>query len=263
MFKKTKPLNIWAITLLAIGFIAHIALPKHLLIADSLFFAAAALHSYMIWGGKRTASYLILAMIIGYSAEFIGINTGLVFGSYYYNPENPLMIFGVPLFIPVAYGYLIYSGNLLLVAISKRFLKKSNLWLLAILSGFILTLKDVVTDPIHSTIQSEWIWRMGGAYFGVPIHNFIGWFFVFTIMTFVTVSLCWHLKGRSTKIKIDKTLLLFPSLLFSTIIFLGFLSCFDQPEKYKDIASVGAFISIFALGPYMLLAWFNSFKKES
>jgi len=263
MFKNAKSFNLWALILLTLGFIAHIVLPTHLFISNLLFLAAAATHSYMIWGGKRTASYIILAMLIGYSAEFIGINTGVVFGSYYYNPNNPLMIFGVPLFIPVAYGYLVYAGNLLCVAISKRFLIKSNLWLLAALSGFILTLKDVVTDPIHSTIHSEWIWRMGGSYFGVPIHNFIGWFFVYAIMTLVTVSLSWHLKGLSTKIKIDKILLRFPVLLFSTVIFLGMLSCFVQPEKYKDIASVGAFMSVFAVGPYILLAWFNTFKKES
>jgi len=33
-------------------------------------------------------------------------------------------------------------------------------------------------DPISSTILSEWVWQTPGAYFGVPISNFFGWFLV-------------------------------------------------------------------------------------
>jgi len=36
---------------------------------------------------------------------------------------------------------------------------------------------DLSMDPTSSTIQHIWIWEQGGGYFGVPLTNFLGWFF--------------------------------------------------------------------------------------
>ena len=37
---------------------------------------------------------------------------------------------------------------------------------------------DLTVDPISSTLQGLWVWTTPGAYFGVPISNFFGWFLV-------------------------------------------------------------------------------------
>lgn len=36
---------------------------------------------------------------------------------------------------------------------------------------------DLTFDPRASTIQHMWIWEQGGGYFGVPMTNYLGWFF--------------------------------------------------------------------------------------
>jgi uncharacterized membrane protein len=36
---------------------------------------------------------------------------------------------------------------------------------------------DLGFDPQASTIQHFWIWEQGGGYFGVPLTNYLGWFF--------------------------------------------------------------------------------------
>src|SRR5258708_11338764 len=36
---------------------------------------------------------------------------------------------------------------------------------------------DLGFDPQASTIQRFWIWEQGGGYFGVPLTNYLGWFF--------------------------------------------------------------------------------------
>ena len=36
---------------------------------------------------------------------------------------------------------------------------------------------DLGFDPTASTINHSWIWEQGGGYFGVPLTNFLGWFF--------------------------------------------------------------------------------------
>jgi putative membrane protein len=35
---------------------------------------------------------------------------------------------------------------------------------------------DLSMDPNWSTLDHAWIWSDGGAYFGVPLSNFFGWF---------------------------------------------------------------------------------------
>jgi len=36
---------------------------------------------------------------------------------------------------------------------------------------------DLGMDPTSSTIRHLWIWEQGGGYFGVPLTNYLGWFF--------------------------------------------------------------------------------------
>ena len=38
-----------------------------------------------------------------------------------------------------------------------------------------MTQWDVVMDPPESTILKAWIWHDGGAHFGVPLSNYLGW----------------------------------------------------------------------------------------
>jgi len=39
----------------------------------------------------------------------------------------------------------------------------------------VMTQWDVVMDPPESTISKIWIWHDGGAHFGVPLSNYLGW----------------------------------------------------------------------------------------
>jgi putative membrane protein len=38
-----------------------------------------------------------------------------------------------------------------------------------------MTQWDLVMDPPESTISKAWIWHDGGAHFGVPLSNYLGW----------------------------------------------------------------------------------------
>ena len=132
--------------------------------------------------------------------------------------------------------------------------------MLAVLTGFIATLKDTVTDPLRSTLSSVWIWTDGGQYFGVPIHNFFGWFFVFFVMTMVVDHL--SLFSKSNKLKADKNFLLFPVVLFTLQAIMAIIANMNVPETQKALGQVGSYMGLFALTPFILLAWLNTFKKE-
>jgi hypothetical protein len=40
-----------------------------------------------------------------------------------------------------------------------------------------MVLWDVALDPGAATIEKRWIWEHGGGFFGVPLTNYLGWFF--------------------------------------------------------------------------------------
>src|SRR3984957_3728763 len=44
-----------------------------------------------------------------------------------------------------------------------------------IVAAFVMTQWDMVIDPPQSTISKAWIWHEGGAHFGVPLSNHLGW----------------------------------------------------------------------------------------
>jgi putative membrane protein len=57
--------------------------------------------------------------------------------------------------------------------------------------AFIMVSWDVAMDPYQSTVTGDWIWHEGGGYFGVPLHNYAGWFgtvFVFMLVYFIFAS---------------------------------------------------------------------------
>ena len=45
------------------------------------------------------------------------------------------------------------------------------------IAAFVMVMWDLTFDPRASTIQHQWIWEQGGGYFGVPLTNYLGWFF--------------------------------------------------------------------------------------
>ena len=250
------------LVLLGLGFIAHYALYKFPYVADILFFLGLLIHSSKLWGADRTLIYVFSAMILGYGAEFIGINTGIVFGDYHYNADNPGMIFDVPYFIPVQYAYLLYGINMLCLAISNKLLLRHHVWMLALLTGVIATLKDLCTDPIKSTVQHIWIWPHGGGYLGVPVHNFVGWFFVFVTLTLVATGLAWHRGNRSATVQLNKEIFYFPLLLLSEIVIFSLSLVFSVPDQFSVLRDVVLLILFLGFVPYVLLGWFNLCHRQ-
>src|SRR5258708_4470751 len=55
---------------------------------------------------------------------------------------------------------------------------------------------DLGFDPTASTIHHTWIWEQGGGYFGVPLTNYLGWFFtVYVFFQLFALSLRFRRTG--------------------------------------------------------------------
>lgn len=162
------------------------------LIAGELPVVIALLH-FASWTRWTTALQgLAIMVVIAYASEFIGTHTGVVFGDYAYSPTAIGPLVGeVPILLPLAYfsmGYGAYVVTRVMLGNDTRRLGSGELLLTSLIAGITMTLIDIVSDPIASTVLGKWTWEGGGAYFGVPVHNFYGWLAT-TFTFFVVVSL--------------------------------------------------------------------------
>jgi putative membrane protein len=115
-----------------------------------------AWRSWMTWLG---------VYLIGMSVELIGVNTGLLFGSYHYGENLGIKVFGVPFLIGVNWVVLTF----LTAHISKRFIP--NKWLAILFGAVLMVALDFFIEPT-APIFDFWSWEIGYA----PIRNFIDWF---------------------------------------------------------------------------------------
>ena len=110
--------------------------------------------------------------LLGFAAEVAGSHSGLIFGRYRYTDALFPQVWGVPLAMACAW--------LILSAYVKQMITAFALpaWLEVVAASLWLTALDLVIDPLAAGRLGYWHWLEGGRYYGVPLHNFLGWFAV-------------------------------------------------------------------------------------
>jgi uncharacterized membrane protein len=106
--------------------------------------------------------------------------TGFPFGHYHYTDVLGPKLFLVPLLIGLAYfatGYLAWVLGTVLVGDVRRKSSAFTTFAVPFIASFAMVAWDLGFDPTSSTIHHTWIWEQGGGYFGVPLTNYLGWFF--------------------------------------------------------------------------------------
>jgi len=137
-----------------------------------------AMH-YCGWRGALVLFCLCSA--ITFTIENISVATGFPFGQYHFEVGQQLPRIGA---IPLIVGPLYFGVGFLAWIIASSILEDADLGLdrrvnlvaLPIIASFFMVQWDLVMDATASTIHRAWIWHEGGAYFGVPLSNFFGWF---------------------------------------------------------------------------------------
>lgn len=159
-------------------------------------------HAVYLTGWRRALSFFALTLGISFLMEYLGVKTGLIFGSYHYTDTlNPKLLGTVPVVIPLAYFMVLYPSRMLadLITWGKvAGLTKGFLWSLwtSILAALAMTAWDLGMDPVMVHEVKAWVWHAPGPYFGIPIHNFIGWFATTFLIAFSAELLEPHLKLR-------------------------------------------------------------------
>ena len=117
---------------------------------------------------QSTKSWLIVAgiILIGFSAELIGVNTHWLFGPYEYGSTLGIKLWNTPLVIGFNWMVLVYCIS----AFTKNI---RNHWYFPLVGATVMVVFDWLMEPV-ATATNMWNW---GDY-EIPLKNYADWFLI-------------------------------------------------------------------------------------
>ena len=147
--------------------------------------------------------------LVSYVAEAIGVNTGLIFGTYQYGESLGLKVFETPLLIGMNWVFLVYSSS------SLMDLTRIRGSLLIFSASLVMVSYDLILEQVAGDM-GMWYWADGI----IPLKNYLTWFVL-------AILFHWAIKRFAvpTRNKVAPAILLIQSLFFLMIFLLkGFVS---------------------------------------
>jgi len=198
-YRMTPALLIVYMTLLTyIEARAAFGLPYSLVLlplSTLLGFSFTLLHAGQRLGWKRTIALLACVFVVSLTFESVGVATGLVYGPYHYDDHRlgPLIFDLVPPLIPVAWFLMLYPALIIAGRLVPAGEGTKRILAVAALGGLVMTAWDLVMEPVMVQGQ-HWVWEVQGAYFGIPLQNFWGWWLT-TFASHIVAALLGGLSG--------------------------------------------------------------------
>ncbi|NJN67740.1 MAG: carotenoid biosynthesis protein [Chloroflexaceae bacterium] len=156
-------------------------------------------------GGGVLVSGLI--MFGSWLVEHVGVVTGVPFGAYdYTNVLVPQIAGVVPLAIPFAWLLVVPASvgtarSLLRMGTADDSLPTaparslSEMLRVVLVAATLTTLLDLMIEPVVTRVTNYWAWdpgNGGGAYYGIPLVNFVAWWVTSALFAWVLVWLQWN-----------------------------------------------------------------------
>ncbi len=137
-------------------------------------------HAARLYGAFHALALFSICLVVTFTIENIGQATGFPFGRYHFVVGADLPHVGAipiivgPLWFGMGYVSWIVAG-ILLGGAQNRLDRRFERFALPAVAAFVMTQWDLVMDPPLATLSKAWLWHDGGALFGVPLSNFLGW----------------------------------------------------------------------------------------
>jgi putative membrane protein len=123
--------------------------------------------------------------VAGFFVEFIGVKTGVIFGSYSYGSTLGAKWQGTPYLIGLNWAALIlYTSSIFAGAV------KSNLGR-SILGAAVMTLYDFFMEPVAMKYDF-WDWKDGI----IPIQNYVAWFLIALVFHLILNAIAKPIRNR-------------------------------------------------------------------
>jgi len=131
--------------------------------------------------------FAIIVCLSGFFIEVIGVNTGLIFGSYTYGEALGFKLFSTPLLIGVNWLILIYCTGIFL----EQFKIKSALFF-CLIGALVLLSLDFLIEPIAIRFD-YWSWAGGE----IPLQNYLGWYLFSFLLFWIFRSLDFQKQNKA------------------------------------------------------------------
>jgi putative membrane protein len=139
----------------------------------------ALLNATRFVGARGAALFFVVATVMGYGFEWVGVHHGVPFGPYHYTDVFGTRISGVPLVVPFAWFVVLWLTyvvtNLMLFSRPVAGGRPSRVvWLCAV--GALVTIAyDLAADPFFTQRVGAWKMERQGSYFGEEHQAFWAW----------------------------------------------------------------------------------------
>jgi putative membrane protein len=163
-----------------------------------IFLASYLFISIVNFGLRTTALFTVLTYAVALACEWSSVHNGFPFGLYHYieaTRGREIWILGVPFMDSLSFTFLSFASYTLALLVSaplyrsgidlrmldtRELRRAPRVWLMAAL---FMVMIDLVVDPL-SVLGDRWFlgkifwYDPPGPHFGVPISNYLGWYFV-------------------------------------------------------------------------------------
>jgi bisanhydrobacterioruberin hydratase len=159
-----------------------------------------ALYFHPNWSPKFVV-WCLLAMLVSFFVEVVGVNTGLIFGHYKYGETLGFKYLDTPLSISVNWLLTAYSSAALVSLATKDTMS----WFLkSIFAAALMVSLDSFIEPVAPRIDM-WAWENGI----VPFQNYVGWF-----LTALPIQMLFFIFIASAKNKVAVAVLILQFIFF-------------------------------------------------
>ena len=160
--------------------------------------------SYDDWGNRKKLFLLVFIFLWGFASEVIGVNTGLIFGSYQYGETLGLQIANVPIVIGI--NWIVVT----LICGTIAFRIKTPPYIKVFIAVSLMLFLDFLIEPVAPKID---MWNFEYDNSPAPLSNYITW-------ALVALPLQWYLIYN----KLSFNFYLSLNLYISQILFFAALS---------------------------------------
>lgn len=222
------------------------------------------IHGTAVYRLRGILTFIFLSLAIGNLFENLSILTGFPFGRYHFTEVMGPKIFDVPILLGLAYvgmGYISWTVARVILGDAGAPLSGSRLLTRPLVAAFVMVAWDFSQEAVWANLVHGWRWHDGGAYFGVPVSNFAGWY--------LTVYLIYQVFALAVRVKpaTGNTGLWQTAILFYGVSALGNLLVPGSPGvvtvtdaagtvwPVNGILGTAALVSVLVMGAFTVLAW--------
>ena len=169
---------------------------------------------------------------------------------YHYTAAlGPKFLGLVPYLIPVAWFMMSYPSFVIADRlVPSQWKRWQRILAVAAVGGLVMTAWDLIMDPLM-VAGGNWVWGVKGAYFGIPLQNYWGWWL--TIFTSFILYLWLFGKGaKHVEAGFDRL-----ALLSYLVTALGIVAA-----ALVTGAGTLALIGFFTMTPWVMAGWMKTAK---